>query len=249
MARRVVVTGGGIGIGEACARAFARLGDEVVLTDVLDEEGAALADELSAAGANVRFVHMDVSSTEEVDSVIAATQGNGFDVVVANAGIARRVPFTELDDDAWGATMEVNLGGAARLFRAALPGMLAKGGGSLVALSSISGVAYGWDEHASYSASKAGIIGLVRALAVEFGGRGIRANGIAPGFVRTAQSLDEVNSLGAAGLENAVSLIPLGRIGVPAEVADVAVFLASDSARYVTGQIVVVDGGLLVREP
>jgi 3-oxoacyl-[acyl-carrier protein] reductase len=118
----------------------------------------------------------------------------------------------------------------------------------MVVLSSISGIAYGWDEHAHYSASKAGIVGLIRALAVEFGGRGVRVNGIAPGFIRTAQSLSEEHSLGEAGLSAAVATIPLGRIGEPDEVADVALFLASDAARYVSGQVLVVDGGLLVRE-
>jgi 3-oxoacyl-[acyl-carrier protein] reductase len=110
---------------------------------------------------------------------------------------------------------------------------------------SIMGVAYGWDEHVHYSAAKAGIIGLVRGLAVELARDGIRVNGIAPGYIRTAQALSEEHSLGPQGLEEAASFIPMGRVGEPEDIADVAVFLASGAARYITGQTIVVDGGLL----
>ena len=111
------------------------------------------------------------------------------------------------------------------------------------------GVAYGWQNHAHYSATKAGIVGLVRALAVELAPAGIRVNGVAPGVIRTAQSLDPVNSAGAEGLAHSATVIPLGRVGEPEEVADVIGFLVSNAARYVTGQILVVDGGLLVTSP
>jgi 3-oxoacyl-[acyl-carrier protein] reductase len=118
--------------------------------------------------------------------------------------------------------------------------------GCIIALSSIMGVAYGWDEHVHYSAAKAGVVGLVRGLAVELARDEIRVNGIAPGYIRTAQALSRQHSLGPAGLEAAAKFIPLGRTGEPEDVADVAVFLASHAARYITGQVLVVDGGLLV---
>jgi 3-oxoacyl-[acyl-carrier protein] reductase len=191
---------------------------------------------------------MDMTSPSEIVQGVAAHEGEGFDVVVANAGIARLQPFPTLSDEAWNETLEVNLNGSMRVYRAALPGMIAAGGGSLISLSSISGVAYGWDQHAHYSASKAAVIGLVRALAVEFGADNVRANAIAPGFIRTAQSLDEANSLGEAGLVSATSTIPLGRVGEPDDVAGVALFLASPAASYISGQVIVVDGGLLVRQ-
>jgi 3-oxoacyl-[acyl-carrier protein] reductase len=116
----------------------------------------------------------------------------------------------------------------------------------MIALSSIMGVAYGWDEHVHYSAAKAGVVGLVRALAVELAPDGVRVNGIAPGYIRTAQSLSREHSSGPEGLTEAAKYIPLGRVGEAEDVADVAVFLASEAARYLTGQVIVVDGGLLV---
>ena len=124
--------------------------------------------------------------------------------------------------------------------------MRARGRGAIVALSSIMGVAYGWDEHVHYSAAKSGVVGLVRGLAVELAREGIRVNGVAPGYIRTAQLLSKENSLGPEGAEKAGEFIPMGRIGEPEDIADVIVFLASEGARYMTGQVVVVDGGLLV---
>ena len=108
------------------------------------------------------------------------------------------------------------------------------------------GVAYGWDEHVQYSAAKAGVVGLVRGLAVELARDGVRVNDIAPGYIRTAQALSEEHSLGSEGLEKAAQFIPMGRVGEPEDVAEVIVFLASDGARYISGQVLVVDGGLLV---
>ena len=116
----------------------------------------------------------------------------------------------------------------------------------MVAVSSIMGVAYGWDEHVQYSAAKAGVVGLVRGLAVELARDGIKVNGIAPGYIRTAQALSEKHSLGPEGLEKAAEFIPMGRVGESEDIADVILSLASDAARYLTGQVLVVDGGLLV---
>jgi len=106
------------------------------------------------------------------------------------------------------------------------------------------GTNYGWDEHIHYSAAKAGVLGLVRGLAVEVARDGIRVNGIAPGFVRTAQALSREHSVGPEGLEAAAGTIPMGRVGEPADIASVALFLASPAAGYVTGQTLIVDGGL-----
>ena len=244
----VLITGSGIGIGAATARAFASAGYRVIITDVLDGEGQRLAQEIAEGGGEAEYHHLDVTSTEEVERVVSGAEERygPLGCVVANAGIAHKVPLTELTDEKWDHTHEIDLKGVMRVCRAAAPAMREAGRGSMIAVSSIMGVAYGWDEHVQYSAAKAGIVGLVRGLAVELARDGIKVNGIAPGYVRTAQALSEEHSLGPEGLEKAAEFIPMGRVGEPEDVADVILFLASDAARYLTGQVLVVDGGLLV---
>ncbi|GGC80778.1 SDR family NAD(P)-dependent oxidoreductase [Chelatococcus reniformis] len=247
-ARTVLITGAGIGIGRATAKSFAAAGDHVVVTDVLEAEGRSVAAEIVAAGGSAEFMALDVRSTEQADAVVAALEARcgAVDVVVANAGIAHRVPLASLSDEKWDVTLDIDLKGVLRVVRAATPAMRARRSGAIVAVSSIMGVAYGWDEHVHYSAAKSGVVGLVRGLAVELAGDGVRVNGIAPGYIRTAQLLSEEHSLGPKGAEAAGAFIPMGRIGEPEEIADVIAFLASAGARYMTGQVVVVDGGLLV---
>lgn len=246
--KTVLITGAGIGIGRATAACFAKAGYLVVITDILEKEGRRAVADICAGGGRAEFHKLDVRSTAEVEAVVARIeQAHGAPaVVVANAGIAHKVPLAELSDDKWQHTIDVDLAGVFRTVRAAAPGMRRRGSGAVIALSSIMGVAYGWDEHVQYSAAKAGVVGLVRGLAVELARDGIRVNGIAPGYIRTAQALSVTHSLGPAGLEAAAKFIPLGRVGEPEDIADVALFLASDAARYITGQILVVDGGLLV---
>lgn len=246
--RIVIVTGAGIGIGEATARAFAAAGDHVVVTDVLASEGEAVAASIREAGGSAEFQLYDVRSTETTERLVAdilARHGK-IDVIVANAGIAHRTKLAELTDEKWDMTFDIDLKGIFRLARAVAPSMRARKSGAIVALSSIMGVAYGWDEHVHYSAAKSGVVGLVRGLAVELAADGIRVNGVAPGYIRTAQLLSAENSLGPEGAEKAAAFIPMGRLGTPSDIADVIAFLASNGARYMTGQVLVVDGGLLV---
>jgi 3-oxoacyl-[acyl-carrier protein] reductase len=242
----VLITGAGIGIGAATARAFADAGYRVIVTDIL-EEGRSVASGIESRGGEAEYHHLDVTDTDGVEQVVSTVQERygPLQAVVANAGIAHRVPLTDLTDERWDHTHEVDLKGVMRVCRAAVPAMRAAGRGSIIALSSIMGVAYGWDEHVQYSAAKAGVVGLVRGLAVELARDGIRVNGVAPGYIRTAQALSEVHSLGPEGLEKAAEFIPMGRVGEPEDIADVILFLASEGARYVTGQVLVVDGGLL----
>jgi len=244
----VLITGAGIGIGRATALAFGRAGYHVVATDVLAEAGEAVAAEVEAAGGSAEFRRLDVRSTAAADALVADVESRlgRIDVIVANAGIAHRVPLDRLDDAAWDETFDIDLKGMIRVVRPALAGMRARRRGAVVCLSSIMGVAYGWDEHVHYSAAKAGVVGLVRGLAVELARDGIRVNGVAPGYIRTAQLLSREHSLGPEGAEAASAFIPMGRLGEPGDIADVILFLASDAARYVTGQVVAVDGGLLV---
>jgi 3-oxoacyl-[acyl-carrier protein] reductase len=243
-----LITGAGIGIGAATARALANAGCRVIVTDILEEEGRSIASGIESGGGEAEYQHLDVTDTEEVGSVVSGVQDRygPLHTVVANAGIAHRIPLTELTDEKWDHTHDVDLKGVMRVCRAAAPAMREAGRGSMIAVSSIMGVAYGWDEHVQYSAAKAGVVGLVRGLAVELARDGVRVNGIAPGYIRTAQALSEEHSLGPEGLEQAAEFIPMGRVGEPDDIADVIVFLASEAARYITGQVIVVDGGLLV---
>ena len=248
MSGTVLITGAGIGIGRATAKAFGKAGHTVVATDILEKEGAAVAAGIVKAGGKAEFRKLDVTRTEDADALVAAVEKEhgGIDVIVANAGIAHKVPLSQLTDEKWDHTFEVDLKGIFRVVRPALAGMKKRKSGAIVCVSSIMGIAYGWDEHVHYSSAKAGVVGLVRGLAVELARDGIRVNGIAPGYIRTAQLLSKEHSFGPEAAEKAGEFIPMGRIGEPEEIADVVLFLASNAARYMTGQTVVVDGGLLV---
>jgi 3-oxoacyl-[acyl-carrier protein] reductase len=246
--RIVIITGGGIGIGRATARAFASHGDHVVVTDILEREGEAVADEIRLAGGSAEFRKLDVRSRAAADALVADVEKRlgRIDIVIANAGIAHKVPLAELSDERWDHTFDIDLKGVFRIIRPALAGMRRRQSGAIVAVSSIMGSTYGWSEHAHYSSAKAGIIGLVRGLAVELARSGIRVNAVAPGYIRTAQLLSKEHSLGPDGAAAAAPLIPMGRLGEPEDIADVITFLASPGARYITGQTIVVDGGLQV---
>ncbi|MBU0643572.1 MAG: SDR family oxidoreductase [Alphaproteobacteria bacterium] len=242
--RIVLITGAGIGIGRATALAFAAQGDHVVVTDVLEDKGKAVVAEIEHAGGSAEFHPLNVRSTEAADALVGDLNSRfgGIDVIVANAGIALRVPMSEMTDETWHETLDINLYGMLRVIRPALPAM--KEGASIICLSSIMGTHYGWDEHVHYSTAKSGVIGMIRGLAVEYAQKGIRVNGVAPGYIRTAQLLNPGHSLGPDAAEIASPYIPMKRLGEPAEIANVIKFLASSDASYLTGQVVTVDGGL-----
>lgn len=242
------ITGGGIGIGRGMAQAFSGAGYRVIVTDILDAEGSRVAEQINNDGGTAEFHKLDVTSSENVNRVVADVEDKygAIDALIANAGIAHKVPLESMTDEKWDHTFDIDLKGIMRVVRAAAPAMRARKSGAIVAMSSIMGVAYGWDEHVHYSAAKSGVVGLVRGLGVELAAEGVRVNGIAPGYIRTAQALSIEHSLGPEGLEKAADFIPMGRVGEPEDIADVALFLASHAARYITGQTIVVDGGLLV---
>jgi 3-oxoacyl-[acyl-carrier protein] reductase len=214
---------------------------------VLEREGAQVVEAIRAAGGSAQFMPLDVRSTAQAEAVVRAVEAEhgAIDALVLNAGIAHRVPLEQLSDEKWDFTHDIDLKGMFRVARAALPGMRARGSGAIVCLTSLMGVAWGWSEHVHYSAAKAGVVGLARALAMEVARDGVRVNAVSPGFVDTAQLASEEHSLGREGIRKAAGYIPLGRVGVPEEIADVILFLASPAARYVTGQVIVVDGGLV----
>lgn len=243
-----LVTGAASGIGAATARVFARAGADIVAGwyppdphDVAPTRHA-----VEAAGRRCLVVEVDVSETGSVEAMAArAVEELGrLDIVVANAAIARDVPSPELDDERWNALLQVNLSGAFRCFRAAMPHMIEAGWGRLLATSSIAGAYQGWASHAHYTTAKAGLVGLVRTLAVELGPHGITANAIAPGVIETPQSLDPVNSLGPDGVRDFAGRVPVRRNGQPDDIAHTFLFLASEEASFLTGQVLLVDGGV-----
>lgn len=243
-----VITGAASGIGAATAVTLAEAGYRVAIgaySGDPHDPGKTLA-AVHEAGGEGAVIEVDVRSTASVREFVdeAIARWGRLDTAIANAGILRAVPFAAMTDEQWDDVLQVDLHGVMRTARAAASHLGT--GGSIVAVSSIAGGVYGWGEHAHYATAKAGVIGLVRSLAVEFGPRGIRANAIIPGLIETPQSLDEVNSLGPEGLRAAGDYIPVGRVGRPEEVAAVAAFLASDAASYVNGQAIVVDGALTV---
>jgi len=247
--RAAMVSGAGIGIGAATAKALAADGFHVFVTDILTNEGNACVEEIKAAGGEAQFVPLDVTDSAACDKLVQRIESEfgHISALVANAGIAPRAAYPILSDDKWDAVQDVNLKGQFRLLRAVAPAMEAAGDGAIVCIASIAGVTVGWDDHWHYCAAKGGISGMVRGAAVALAKSGVRVNGIAPGFVRTAQILSAENSLGAGGLAEAEKTVPLsGRSGEPEEIANVAAFLVSEKASYITGQTLVVDGGLTV---
>lgn len=243
-----IISGAASGIGRAAAVRLASRGDHVVIGAFAGDphDAGETLRQVEAVGGRGVVVDLDVSSTASVDAFVAeAVRAFGrVDHVVANAGILRRAPFESMTDGQWDEVLQVDLHGVMRLARAASPHLGA--GGSIVAISSIAGGVYGWQEHVHYATAKAGVIGLVRSLAVEYGPRGVRANAVIPGLIETPQSLDAVNSLGPDGLRDAGGYIPWGRVGRPEEIASVIGFLTSADAAYVSGQAITVDGALTV---
>ena len=244
--RVALITGAASGIGAATARIFAEAGADLALAwyppDGHDIEPVRAA--VERAGRRVVVAAVDVCDPAAVDALVAAAvkKLGGMHIAVANAGIARKVALQDLDDGAWNKVLDVDLNGAWRCFRAALPHMQSAGYGRLFATSSVAGTVSAWPQHSHYAAAKAGLVGLVKSLAVEFGPYGITANAVAPGVIRTPQALDPVNSLGPKGVDAAASKIPAGRVGTPEDIAYIYQFLASAQASYVNGQLIVVDG-------
>ena len=244
--RVALITGAASGIGAATAQIFAEAGADLALAwyppDGHDIEPVRRA--VEKAGRKAVVAEVDVTKTADVDALVAKAvrELGGMHIAVANAGIARKVELQDLDDAAWNKVLDVNLNGAWRCFRAALPHMQRAGFGRLIATSSVAGTVSAWPLHAHYTASKAGLVGMVQSLAVEFAASGITANAVAPGVIRTPQALDPVNSLGPDGVATVARKIPTGRVGTPEDIAHVFLFLASAEAAYVNGQLLVVDG-------
>ena len=244
-----IITGAASGIGRALAVHYAGEGVRSIIGtfpgDPHDPQETLRL--VRDAGGEAVVHEVDVRSTASVDAFAqrAVDEYGRLDYAVANAGILRHSSLADLTDARWTDMLDVDLTGVLRTLRAGAERMIE--GGAMVAVSSIAGAVYGWEGHAHYAAAKAGVLGLIRSVAVELGPQGIRANAVIPGLIETPQSLDPINSLGPDGLARAGKDIPWGRVGTPAEVASVIAFLTSSQAGYVTGQSLIVDGGLTVK--
>jgi 3-oxoacyl-[acyl-carrier protein] reductase len=234
------VTGSTRGIGLAIARAFHGAGAKVAVVGRVAERAKAVAAEL---GERATGVGCDVAVAEQVEAAITAAESalGPVDILVNNAGLTRDNILLRLTDADWDAVLDANLKGAFHTTRVAIKGMMKRRSGRIINVTSVVGLS-GNKGQANYAASKAGLIGFTKSVAKEYAGRGILANCIAPGYIET----DMTSGLPEAAKATLLQGIALGRLGRPEDVAGTALFLASDLASYITGQVLVVDGGLVV---
>ncbi len=242
----VIITGGARGIGAATCGAFATAGFRVVVADLDADAASQKASELEATGATAMGIATDVTSSASVDALVAAVMERygRLDALVNNAGIIDPAPSTQVTDAAWDRMLAVHLDGTFRCSRAAHPAMVASGGGTIVNIASIA-AHVGIRGRLSYSAAKAAVEGIARGLAVEWAADGIRVNAVAPGYTRTELYQRAVDA-GLVDTDHLMARIPLGRPAEPAELAAVILFLSTPPSSYITGQSIIVDGGLVV---
>ncbi len=238
-----VVTGAGRGIGESIARRLAGEGAAIAVCDVMLENAQQVATDLGKSGTKASAYAVNVTDSKQVKEVcdkVVADFGR-IDILVNNAGITRDGLLLRMSDEDWDAVLGVNLKGAFLFTRAIGRTMLQQRSGAIVNIASIVGV-MGNAGQANYSASKAGLIGFTKTVAKELASRGIRANAVAPGFIQTPMT----DKLSPEAKKMQTDFIALKRLGLPEDVANVVLFLASDLSSYVTGQVICVDGGLVM---
>ncbi len=241
--KTALITGASKGIGRAMAQKFTEMGAQVAFTYLSSvEKGQALEQELAAGGAKVRGYRSDASVYTEAEKLIETVVADfgRLDILINNAGITKDGLLMRMTEEQWDAVLNVNLKSVFNLTKAATKVMMRQKYGSIVNMTSIVGIK-GNAGQANYAASKAGIIGFTKSVALELGSRNIRCNAIAPGFIETEMT----GELNQAVVEEWKKAIPLKRGGTPDDVANCAVFLASDQSGYITGQVLQVDGGML----
>ena len=237
-----LITGAASGIGAATARRFAHEGAAVAINDAKPEGLEAVAGEIRAAGAKALVLPGDVTRKTDCERLVQEV-GRTFgrlDILINNAGINRDAMAAKMTEEQWDAVLSVNLKGTFLCAQAALPGMRERGWGRVVNTSSIGSL--GNIGQANYAASKAGVIGLTKTLALEYAKYGVTVNAIAPGPVMTAMLAGVPDTI----RERIIAQVPVGRIASPDEIASVHVFLASDEAAFITGQVIFADGGMSV---
>jgi 3-oxoacyl-[acyl-carrier protein] reductase len=237
--KKALITGASRGIGKAIADRFLEAGAEVWGLDIREPED--LKDRIAAAKDKLHWISADISRLGEIDAVIDGVlkEAGGFDILVNNAGITKDNLSFRMSLDEWQKVIDINLSAAFFIARTVGRDMIRKRSGSIINMASVVGV-HGNGGQANYSASKAGLIGVTKSLANEVASRGVRVNAIAPGFIESLMT----DAIPTEAREKMIAAIPMKRLGKPEDVAETALFLASDSSTYITGQVLPVDGGM-----
>ncbi|MBU5487764.1 3-oxoacyl-[acyl-carrier-protein] reductase [Clostridium sp. MSJ-8] len=242
--KTAIVTGASRGIGKATALKLASLGANIVLNYRSNEEEASkVKEEIKALGVETIMVKADISKMDEVENMISTAKEKfgTIDIMVNNAGITKDTLIMRMKEEDFDSVINVNLKGVFNCLKCITPIMMKQKSGKIINLSSVVGIT-GNAGQVNYAASKAGVIGMTKSLAKEIGSRGINVNAVAPGFIET----DMTDVLGEKAKDEYKKGIPLRKLGKPEDVANVIAFLASDAADYVTGQVIHVDGGMVM---
>ena len=238
-----IVTGGARGIGKAICARLAAEGAKLAIVDILLETAQQTADEFNAAGIDAKAYAANVAKFEDAEATVAAVLNDfgRLDILVNNAGITKDTLMLKMTEDQWDAVIAVNLKGTFNFTKASVRPMMKQRAGKIVNIASVVG-RMGNIGQANYSASKAGVIALAKTTAKEFASRNIQVNAVAPGYIIT----DMTGKLSQEATDMFLKIIPAGRGGTPADVANVVCFLSSPDSDYVTGQVINVDGGMLM---